>query len=234
MKPKVNVSSWLTTFWKTDRGLAIFLILLLVFTFLLPPFRSRIPTRWHAAELFFVLLLLAGVFAVSRRRWHALFMMTVVIAALLLDMAYALAPSETLAAWSGAGMLAVLGLFCFVVLAQVFRGGPVTRERILGAVAAYLLFGLTWASAYHLVAFHIPDAFAGAVPVEAKSWTAWVYFSFVTLTTLGYGDITPVAPPARSLAMLEALTGQLYLVTVVARLVALWIPSRRRSHDENQ
>ena len=150
----------------------------------------------------------------------------VVLAAVLAYVAHELAPSATLAAWSGAGTVAVLGLFCFVVLAQVFRSGPVTRDRILGAVAAYLLFGLTWASAYHLVAMHIPEAFAGAAPKDSESWSAWTYFSFVTLTTVGYGDITPVSQPARSLAMLEALTGQLYPAILLARLVSLELLNR--------
>jgi hypothetical protein len=226
MPRNVTPTTWLTTFWKTDRGLAIFLIFILAFTFLLPPFRSRIPTQWHIAEFFFVLLLLAGVVAVSHRRWHTVFMTTVVIIAVLVDVANLLVPSEALAVWSGAGTLVVLGLFCFVVLAQVFRSGPVTRDRILGAIAAYLLFGLTWASAYHLVALHIPDAFGGAAPRDSNSWSDWVYFSFVTLTTLGYGDITPVASPARSLALLEALTGQLYPAILLARLVSLELLSR--------
>jgi len=73
--------------------------------------------------------------------------------------------------------------------------GPVTRDRILGAVAAYLLFGLTWASAYHLLAIHLPGLFRSP-PDRADPWPTWAYFSFVTLTTVGYGDVTPVAMPA--------------------------------------
>jgi len=192
----------------------------------LPPFRSIIPRRWYPAEAFFVLLLIAGVTAVSRRRWHGIVMTGVVIVALLADLARLLAPNTILASLSDAGRLAVLGLFSFVVLARVFRSGPVTRDRILGAVAAYLLFGLTWAGAYHLLTIYIPDAFAGAVPPVGESWSDWTYFSFVTLTTVGYGDITPVALPARSLAMLEALTGQLYPAILLARLVSLELLSR--------
>ena len=227
MQRKVNPAAWLTTFWKSDRGLSIFLILLLTFTFLLPAFRSRLPTQWHVAEFFFFLLLLAGVAGVSRRRWHLVVMTTVVIAAVVVDSANLLAPSDALELWSSAGTIVVLGLFSFVVLAQVFRSGPVTRHRILGAVAAYILFGLVWASAYHLVAIHIPNAFGGTAPKDSKSWSDWAYFSFVTLTTVGYGDITPVAQPARSLAMLEALTGQLYPAILLARLVSLELMSRQ-------
>ena len=72
---------------------------------------------------------------------------------------------------------------------------------------------------------HSPDAFAGH-PGADGALADWVYFSFVTLTTVGYGDITPVSTSARSLAMLEALTGQLYPAIIIARLVSLQTSSR--------
>jgi hypothetical protein len=87
-------------------------------------------------------------------------------------------------------------------------------------VAVYLLLGLMWASAYALLYQLHPDAFAGALGAALIPQT-WIYYSFVTLTTVGYGDITPVHPVARSLAIAEALTGQLYLAITLAHLVAL-------------
>jgi hypothetical protein len=103
------------------------------------------------------------------------------------------------------------------------------QERIEAAVATYLLLGFVWAQAYSLVqlahrdAFRFPDsAVEGNTPVLVRaSEHRFLYFSFVTLTTLGYGDVTPVLPLARSLAALEAVTGQLFLAITVARLVAL-------------
>ena len=107
-----------------------------------------------------------------------------------------------------------------VVLAQTFRAGPVNFHRIQGAVAAYLLLGLAWALAYELVSLLAAGAFsfAGSGGPERPDF---VYFSFVTLTTVGYGDVTPVHPVARSLAVAEALTGQLYPAILLARLVSL-------------
>ncbi len=87
----------------------------------------------------------------------------------------------------------------------------------------YLLLGFIWAHAYELVALWHPGAFAGAVDGSLP----WTYYSFVTLTTVGYGDITPVHPLARAVAVLEALTGQLYLAIMLARLVSLELQSRR-------
>ncbi len=225
-----KTSSIFATFWATDRGLSIFLTLLLVFVFLLPPLKPLIPVRWSLSEIFFAMLLISGVAAVSRRRWHAIVMLTIVFAAMLVELANGIAPSTKLEMWNSIGRLAVLGLFTFVVLAQVFRAGAVTRDRILGAVAAYLLFGLTWAAAYHLVALRNPDAFAGAVPKGSEHISGWVYFSYVTLTTVGYGDITPVAMVARTLSNMESLTGQLYPAILIARLVSLELLHRSENH----
>jgi voltage-gated potassium channel Kch len=107
-----------------------------------------------------------------------------------------------------------------VVLAQTFRAGPVNVHRIQGAVAAYLLLGLAWTLAYELVAFRAAGAFSGTGLGGAER-PDFIYFSFVTLTTVGYGDVTPVDPVARSLAVAEALTGQLYPAILLARLVSL-------------
>jgi hypothetical protein len=114
------------------------------------------------------------------------------------------------------------------VLANVLRAGRVTPHRIQGAVAAYLLLALIFAFAYSLTeilapgSFHLPAPIVAA-PAGAERMGELVYFSFVTLTTLGYGDVTPASPSARTLATLEALVGQLYLAILIARLVSLQI-----------
>jgi hypothetical protein len=216
-----KVSSWFEEFWTTDRGLSVFLAVLLVYMFLLPVVLPRTLFGGYLADGFFLLLLISGVAAASRPRWQTAAMLLTVFAAGVLSLANRLTPSTTLTVWSDVGSLAVLVLFSFIVIVQVFRGGRVTANRIKGAVAAYLLFGLTWANAYHLMASLYPGAFAGVVPQGTTFSAAWIYFSFVTLTTVGYGDITPVALPARSLTILEALTGQLYPSILIARLVSL-------------
>jgi voltage-gated potassium channel Kch len=112
-----------------------------------------------------------------------------------------------------------------MVLTQVFRQGPITFHRIQGAIAAYLLLGLAWANAYDLIELARPGALrfpegGGPTPIRL------VYFSFVTLTTVGYGDITPIHPAARSLAIAEALVGQLFPAILIGRLVSMEIASR--------
>ncbi|HWU39887.1 MAG TPA: potassium channel family protein, partial [Candidatus Acidoferrum sp.] len=119
----------------------------------------------------------------------------------------------------------IIGLFLALVLRRVFQPGPVTWHRIQGAVAVYLLFGLAWAQLYECVEAIAPGAFQ--VPRGDVGTAGWfpplLYFSFITLTTLGYGDILAVHPVARSLAMFEALVGQLYPAILIAKLVSLQV-----------
>jgi hypothetical protein len=132
--------------------------------------------------------------------------------------------------------MASLIAFVIVLLIYVYQEGPVSRHRIGGAVAAYLLIALVCAFGYLLIeflisgAFHFPDR----VPriADIRLLRTFYYFSVSTLTTLGYGDVTPVHPFARNLAMMEALIGQLYPATLIARLVTLHIATGRTNKDK--
>jgi Ion channel len=102
---------------------------------------------------------------------------------------------------------------------NVFGPGKVTFDRIDGAIALYILLGVLWAQAYQLVSSIVPKAFYSAsLHSSSLDRSIWIYFSFVTLTTAGYGDILPVAPQARSLTNLEALIGQLYKLSCLRDL----------------
>jgi Ion channel len=211
----VNPSWSLRGFWERDPGLSILLGLLLVLVFVLPPFMSPEQERGLVVDFVFALLLLAGVAALRLRPG---------VRALLLVVAVVAAGARW---WPSAGHAAMalssvvsIGMMAVVVLVQTFRGGPVTVYRVQGAVAAYLLLGLVFGFAYELVAALHPGAFASALAMPDRDRDL-LYFSFVTLTTVGYGDVTPVHPAARSLALLEALTGQLYPAILLARLVTL-------------
>jgi hypothetical protein len=102
-------------------------------------------------------------------------------------------------------------------------GVAVDQERILAALDAYLLAGLLFGLAYRVLELVWPGSFGGARPLDLGGA---LYFSFVTLATLGYGDIVPVSPPARGLSVVEAVSGQMYLAVLVARLVSLYAQRR--------
>lgn len=112
-----------------------------------------------------------------------------------------------------------------VVLRFVYRSKMVTSNVLFAGLSFYMLLGLAWVSIYLLVEEFYPGSFVGG-SIEGAPRNLMVsellYFSFVTLTTLGYGDITPVSPVARSVAVLEAVAGVLSLAIIISRLVSAW------------
>lgn len=214
-------------FWRADRGLSIILVLLVAIVFVLPVLLAPDSTGRFVRDLAFSALLIAGAVAATEWRWARVVVAALAIVALLVRWAAVAAPSDALVIWREASTLVMLLLFAMVVAARVYRRGPVTHHRIQGAVAVFMLLGLVWASAYELLHLMRPEAFSGAVG-DAPGSPTWIYYSFVTLTTMGYGDITPVHPVARSLAISEAFTGQLYLAITLARLVTLYVGARAK------
>jgi len=211
-------------FWADDRGLSIFLaaqVAMIVVPALVP---VGLPGRLSGDALV-SLMLVSGAAAVADKSRAVLIVSVIAVAALLLRWVSWLFPAAQLAIWREISTLAVLVALGWVVLALVLRRGPITIRRIEGAIAVYLLLGFTWAHAYELVELWHPGAFAGAV--DGTGSPPLTYYSFVTLTTMGYGDVMPVHPLARALAVLEALTGQLYLAIMLARLVSMELQSRR-------
>ena len=126
-------------------------------------------------------------------------------------------------------------LFCFYMWAiwlagrQVLFAGAVDMNRIVGAICIYLLMGLIWTLMYLFIAQAIPGAFNG---VEQMVWydnfADVAYYSYVTLTTLGYGDISPVAPIARFLVYMEAVVGVFYMAILVASLIGVGINDSKK------
>jgi hypothetical protein len=108
-----------------------------------------------------------------------------------------------------------------VALRHALARGAVDRERILAALDAYLLFGLLFGVVYWMLDRVWPSSFGGVTPGTLELPRA-IYFSFVTIATLGYGDVVPASPPAQGLAIVEGVSGQMYLAVLVARLVSLY------------
>jgi hypothetical protein len=137
-------------------------------------------------------------------------------------------------------VIALLAMFVFLLLAifnafrQIAVGNDINPNRIVGAVCVYLLLGVIWSIAYSVLEYMQPGSFKGLTElVSPASDLDWIYFSFVTITTLGYGDITPLTQTARSLAVAEAIVGQFYIAVLVAGLVSAYISSKRDSNDRD-
>lgn len=214
--------------WRTDKGLSAMLVLLAL-TILVGVPLSQARQGDLIFGILFSLLLVTGVVTVAHRRLLTAAVAMVAGATLVLRWASFRSPDSSLRIWSDALAIVALSTFTALVLVQVFREGPITTYRIQGSILVYLLIGFTWSVGYQLVHTVVPAAFSFAQgdPGPGHARDPLIYYSFVTLTTVGYGDITPLHPTARSLAMAEALIGQLYPAILIARLVSLRIiPSR--------
>jgi voltage-gated potassium channel Kch len=227
--------SLLERFWSTDTSLTALLAFLCLDLFLLQPLGQHGVVGGLVLSMVFSLMLVSGVGAVAKSMLTTLSVGGIVLVALVLHWLRVWAGGQSLAMSDAATAAIFCIVLALVVLAQVFREGPITSHRIQGAVAVYLLLALAFASGYQLIELQWPHAFAPP-PATATSPAAglgsrFVYFSLVTLTTVGYGDISAVHPVARSLVTMEALVGQLFPAILLARLVSMEVVHRRAEHQ---
>jgi hypothetical protein len=180
--------------------------------------------------LFLSLALLAGLLTLVKQKALRWIWVVVVAGAILFKSAALVAKAPWLIVGDTLLTFFSLSALVYVVFLQVSREGPVTAHRIRGAIALYLLIAMLFAFLYGLIeslapgSFNMPGDWSRAA---SSSGEAFYYFSIVTLTTVGFGDITAVHPFVRSLVMLEALIGQLYPAILLARLVTLELETRR-------
>jgi len=216
-------------FWSEERALSVLLLLLVVEMFVIGPLVRIVPALGLASDLLFCILLVAGVLTVVRHRvlqWTAGIFVLLAIAVRWAGIAFG---RVDFSLWNALLSLLSMLAFSVIVLWMVYQEGPVTGHRVRGAVAGYLLLALCFSLAYDLIEYVHPGSFTlplGGTQAIARS-ASFLYFSVVTLTTVGFGDIAAVHPVARSLVMMEALLGTLYPAILLARLVTLQMETRR-------
>ncbi len=223
----------LQDFWENDWSLTVLLVSLITTFFLVAPLNELGYDVGAIGGMVFTLLLLSGVVAVAHSRRAAIVFSGVALAALGAHWARYTAFGAHWLAADAISTLVACGMLAVIVFVQVFRAGPITIRRIEGAIAAYMLIALMFAAIYLCVELASPGAFGGAPPTHddlLHPTARFAYFSFCTLTTVGYGDVVAIHPFARSMAMLEALIGQLFPAVLLARLVSLEIEDRRQRH----
>jgi len=197
-----------------QRHLQLLIFLLLIFVaspFVMPYYYGPTILNIIAAAV-----LLSATYAVSRRRSFFIFAISVSIFSIALTFWLAAAPTYWLIVISHGTLVVLISFFAVAILSYVLGSGKVTWDKIYGAVCAYLLFGYAWTFAYSVIETVQPGSFislSSPAPHDLISSVMQLrYFSFVTLATVGYGDIVPHTPAARTMALLEAILGQFYLV----------------------
>jgi len=213
--------------WLVHRRYAILLasLLLVVVGY---PFFSEMPVGPGLLRAFWLVLVVAGVFSVGRSAGRLRAALVLGVLALVPRLLEPVVAARWPWATEGLGAL-LLGFVTWVVLRDVLSHQRVTSETLNGALCVYLLAGLIFSQVYTVLeatdpgSFRLPESAAHGAGLQE----ALTYFSMVTQTTLGYGDVVPASPAARSLAVGQAVFGQLYLAVLIARLVALEIAHRR-------
>jgi hypothetical protein len=216
--------------WWEQKGLTAMLVFLALSIFVALPLETLRIVSPTLVGAVMTLLLISGVIAMAGRGLTTVAVGLIAVASLVARWITVFHPGRTAAIWDDSLAIVAIGLFTAFVLQQIFRAGPITADRIRGSILAYLLLGILWCLAYQLVNVLVPDAFRfpeALGPIYGRLNHHLVYFSFVTLTTVGYGDITPVHPVARTLATAEGLIGQLYPAILIARLVSLELSQRQ-------
>ena len=212
-----------------DPLLTALTVMLAVLLFVVGPLQAAGVMTAHLFGIAFGLVLVAAVFIVSGSR-VALAAILAAVALIVLATVLRLRHPSVVDIYLDAVAWLIAGLTLSIVVGRaVFAPGPVTFHRVIGAVLLYLNIGLIFVALFCFVGLRIPKAFTGIGPLQDTLAVAGqlIYFSFVTLTSVGYGDIVPLHPFARGLANVEAIVGQLYPATLLARLVTLELEDRR-------
>lgn len=231
----MSVPPWLNRYsrwqerWR-DPVLTALLALLMIEIFIGMPLLRSAYVDARVFALVWLCLIIAAVL-VAARHWVA-------IAAILLSSAVALIanmvrfsdPTPETVCIGSISVMVFMATLIWIVGQAVFGPGRVTTHRIRGAIVLYLCIALFFASLYQVFVALIPGAITGAAAHGKYLLIGQelVYYSFTTLTSTGYGDLTPVHPLVRSLSNLESVIGQLYPATLLARIVSLELNARQR------
>ena len=206
-----------------DPLLTALTILLAIYMFVVAPLQAMDLVAAHYFGIAFAPVLIAAIFVVARHP-AAVIALLAAIALIVVATVLRLRQPSRLDIYLDASAWLIIGLTLgLVVTRAVFAPGRITFHRIIGAVLLYLNIGMTFMALFCFIALMTANGFSGLGPLQDTLAIAskLIYFSFVTLTSVGYGDIVPVHPLARSFANLEAIIGQLYPATLLARLVTL-------------
>ena len=189
----------------------------------------------------FFLMLLSAFFAISRSRRHVVVASILSIPSIVLQGVHAVRPIDQVGAWGDVFTVLYLWYIISLVIQALFQKRTVTADTICASLCVYLLLGLCWAYIYTLIEYQLPNSFSisdvhmstsGKFNVSGSHMGFAVYYSFVTLSTLGYGDVLPVNSISRAFSYSEAVAGQIYLAILVARLVGLHI-SQTLARDDS-
>ncbi len=205
---------------KVGRFSSLLISLFLLFT--LRPFMEGLISIRLLMDVFITFILISGIYAASEKKEVLIISLAFALPAFAGSWSLLFMENSFLKVMTKVSFALFFVYTAIILIFYLFKAKDVTSDIIVGAICAFFLIGLMWANIFEILHFFHPNAFhfSQGESIDANSF---IYYSFVTLTTLGYGDITPLISSAKSLSVLEAATGQIYLTVVLARLVGIHI-----------
>jgi hypothetical protein len=210
-----------------------FMLLLLLLLLFMMPLHEHFPQLRYIFDLLVMVIFISGINAISAKRSHAVIgtILTMLYIALTGERYLAnLIPEEILLV-NMIGIIYMLFII-IIILRFIYNAQKVTMDILYGSIVVYLLIGVLFALGYEILAtmqegpFSIPAELSDTL--KTRTNYLYLYYSFVTLTTLGYGDISPNNIYGASLSMMEAIIGQIYLVVQVAWLVGMHVSRKSK------
>ena len=213
----------------TGHGPCTYLLLSLVALILIYPYLTEDRLSKVILGLLYALVLLGGAHAVGRDRRKLVAGLGLAVIAIGLQWAFLATHDVWLQRLMGMTYALFLLFTIGEVLAYILRKGPITADKLHGALAGYIMLAFLWAFFYALIESFTPGSFAlgGAHLGEPSGFMHILYFSFTTLTTTGFGDITPISDQARSFVIIEEFVGVFFVGILIARLAGLYPPATR-------
>ena len=206
----------------------LILLVLILSTIVLTPFLDHLFRTKILMDIFLTILFFGIIFAIRSKRSHLIIASILVLPLILSTWSIYIYESTQISIFTRIFGALFFGYAVIIILQMIARSTEITRETIFAAVVAYLLIALMWTFLYMILEMVAPGSFSvpdKSIRVETMQFE---YFSFITITTLGYGDITPLTNRASALTLLEAIIGQIYLVVLVAWLVGMFVSSKAK------
>lgn len=201
----------------------IYLLASIVLFLSINPFFHEVGRAWTSVLFAGFLIPFLAVWLVADHRFNLFIATALAIPLVLISWISRIEPTTVLIASRYILAVAFYGFAVYMVLHNIHKR-EVTVDVIVGSISSYLLIGIMWAFLYQLINLFVPGSFLSTVASEIGSGTIdYFYYSFVTLTTLGFGDIVPVGSIARSFTALEAITGVLFTAVVIGRVIGLFV-----------
>ena len=206
----------------------LYLLVCILSYLILSPMLSSFAAISVLADIFITWMLIASVLAVSQKKRYLIIGVLLTLPMITSTWGHYFVRSQVVIILNDSFGIIFFAYTTIVILTYVLRERNISAEVIQAAILVYLLAAVTWSYGYSLLEEIHPESFSVVKGLLADRRLIFLYYSFVTITTLGYGDITPITSTGSSLAIVEAVMGQIYIAVLVARLVGVHVAQTLR------